>query len=967
VSPVFVGREAELETLARAFEETADGTPRTVLVGAEAGGGKSRLVSEFADQVRGRALVLAGGCVDLGAAGLPYAPFTAALRGLVRELGVGEVTGLLPGGNAGELAGLLPELGSPPAGGDPEMARGRLFGLLLVLLEQLAARQPLVLVIEDLHWADVSTGELLAFLIRNLRQAAVLLVATFRSDELGQAGPVRRLLAELGRLDGVNRLELSRLSRGEVAAQLAGILGGEPGPAVATAVHERGGGNPLFTEVLLNADGTVTPGLPGPARDLLLGAISELPADCQRVLRTAAVGGASIEHRLLAAVTGLGDAALDDALRPAVAAGVLVASEGGYAFRHELFREAVLWDLLPGERVQAHRAFAEALQSGPPLSPASPHLPSLPLALHWHGAGEGERALRAAWAAAAEAGAAFAYVERLQMLELVLDLWDRAKDASQLAGIDRAGVIEIAAEAARLAGEPERGIALVEAGLSGVDETRDPVRRAALLLLRATLRQQLLLPGQVDDLQAALLLAAAPTRVRAQVLSQLVRVLALRDRDEEAGPLAAELQALAVRLGDQDYRIEARIRLAQLRGHDGDDIISDLEDAADAARRIGSGPLEAIARAEIINTLEARGEHEAAARAGQEDLAWARRLGLARYVTAPIAGNLADSLSSAGHWDEALEVVDEALSLDPAPYSRDCLLACRGRIALARGDLDTAARMVAELHSLPAAEAETDRTLPLTWLDIQLRLAEGDQHGALAVAGTVPAARGSGPRYLWPLLAAAMLACADAAVSGGAGRAADGLAALRDALAQVAAGTAQPGPVERAHAAILAAEASRARSQPDLAAWDAAAAAWEAIGQPYPLAYALLRAAGAAAAEGDRDGAAARLPKAAELAARLGAQPLLQQITRLARRARIGLPPAAGQAGPVAPFGLTARELEVLRLVAAGRSNQQIAGELFISPKTASVHVSNILGKLGVTSRVEAAATAHRVHLLDPG
>ena len=143
--------------------------------------------------------------------------------------------------------------------------------------------------------------------------------------------------------------------------------------------------------------------------------------------------------------------------------------------------------------------------------------------------------------------------------------------------------------------------------------------------------------------------------------------------------------------------------------------------------------------------------------------------------------------------------------------------------------------------------------------------------------------------------------------------------------------------------------------------------AWEAIGQPYLLAYALLHAAGAAAAEGDRGEARARLPKAAELAARLGAGTLLQQITRLARRARIDLPHAAGQAGPVTPFGLTGRELEVLRLVAAGRSNQQIAGELFISPKTASVHVSNILGKLGVTSRVEAAATAHRLRPPRPG
>lgn len=142
---------------------------------------------------------------------------------------------------------------------------------------------------------------------------------------------------------------------------------------------------------------------------------------------------------------------------------------------------------------------------------------------------------------------------------------------------------------------------------------------------------------------------------------------------------------------------------------------------------------------------------------------------------------------------------------------------------------------------------------------------------------------------------------------------------------------------------------------------------WEALRQPYPLACALLHAAAAASADGDRAAAATRLLTAAELASRLRAQPLLAQVTRLARRARVDLPPAAaGQAGPVSPFGLTAREMEVLRLVAAGRGNQEIAAELFISPKTASVHVSHILGKLGVASRVQAAATAHKLHLLDP-
>jgi DNA-binding CsgD family transcriptional regulator/tetratricopeptide (TPR) repeat protein len=384
-----------------------------------------------------------------------------------------------------------------------------------------------------------------------------------------------------------------------------------------------------------------------------------------------------------------------------------------------------------------------------------------------------------------------------------------------------------------------------------------------------------------------------------------------------------------------------------------------------AARRIGSGPLELLARCEITNTLEARGDHETAIRAGRDGLARARQLGLARYVTAPIAGNLAESLISAGRWDEALELADEAASLDPAPFERECLLVCRGQIAAARGDLQTAARMVRELRALPADEAETDRALPLARLDLQVRLAEGDLAGALAAAGSVPAARGTDPRYLWPVLATAMQACAEAAVTGPAAGA-DKVAAVRDALAQVAAGTARPGPVERAHAAVFTAEASRAAGRDDPAAWDAAVLAWEPVGQPYPLACALLRAA--AAADRDRGGAAERLRRAAELAAHLGVRPLLEQIARLARRARIDLPPAiAGQAGVAAPFGLTAREMEVLRLVAAGRGNQQIAAELFISPKTASVHVSNILAKLGVSSRVEATATAYRLHLLDAG
>ena len=211
---------------------------------------------------------------------------------------------LLPGQDARELAALLPGFGAPPSGADPETARARLFELLLTLLEALAEQQPVVLIVEDVHWADQATCDLLSFLVRNLRHAAVFLVVTFRSDHLNRTHPIRPLVARLARMDGVIRLELPRLSHDQVAAQIEGILGHRPPPSVTSAVYERGGGNPLFTEALLNPDSTVSADLPWSLRELLLSAVKDLPEQTQQLLRTAAVGGSQVGHALLAAVTG---------------------------------------------------------------------------------------------------------------------------------------------------------------------------------------------------------------------------------------------------------------------------------------------------------------------------------------------------------------------------------------------------------------------------------------------------------------------------------------------------------------------------------------------------------------------------------------------------------------------------------------------------------------------------------------
>jgi len=971
VSPVFAGREAELRLLADAFEDAADGTPRTVLTGAEAGGGKSRLVTEFTATLGDRALVLAGGCVELGAGGLPYAPFTAALRRLVRARGAAAVAGLLPGQIAGELGVLLPDLGTPAVGADAWTARARLFEVFLTLLETLTEQQPVVLVVEDVHWADRSTCDLLSFLVRNIRQERVLLVVTFRSDELNRNDLLRPLLAGLARADGVSRLDLARLSRAQAAMQLEGILGRPPGAALIGEVYQRGGGIPLLTEALVNSDGTVGGELPASVRDLLLAAVAVLPEPTQQALRTAAAGGDRLSHRLLAAVTGLDDTALTAALRPAVDANVLVSDSDGYAFRHQLIREAVLEEMLPGERAQAHRAFATALEARLEAgSQAGPESTLVVLAaLHWRDAHDDERALTAAWRAAGAAGAALAYAQRLRMLEQVVELWDQVPGPARPSGLDHVGVLELAADAARWAGEPERGLALAEAAIAELGATDDAERMALMLRHRAGLRQDLLLPGQLDDLHAALRLASAPSPVRAQILARLCWALKREDRYAESEQMAVDLRALAEQLGDEEHRVEAGMALASLGALRGEDTMAALRGAQEAARRAGFGLLEAWAYLTITNALEGGGRHELAIPAGREGLARARQLGLGRQIAAPIAGNLAESLTSAGRWDEALEILDEVLGLDLPPLGRFGPLVVRAHIAVARGDDETAERMLAELRTLPAGvQAESQRLHSLARLEIDARLAQGDLAGALdAGRAALIRSRPADPRYLWPLLAAAMRACAEAnAVS--LSPAACGPGRLRKDLELLAGSADRPGPLHEAWAATFAAEAARADGRHDLAGWDAAASAWAALAQPQEEAYALLRAAGAASAAGDRDEAARRLGRAADLAGHLGARPLLEQIGSLARRARVDLPSVPGQRGPsgeAASLGLTERELEVLRLVAAGRSNRDIAAELFISPKTASVHVSNILGKLGVASRGEAAAMAYRQHLLD--
>src|SRR4051812_12487188 len=404
----FVGRTAEQARLKQCMADLLDGqqVPLAVLMG-EAGVGKTRCLQVFLDQSRqSGATVLLGGFPPLSGGGLPYAPLAEALRRLRRSAGPDRMAEWITG-QEDVLARLVPELatgGSPAAAAQP----GQLFASVLAFLDRMMADGPVVLAIEDVHWADRSSLDLLALLLRALADRPILPVLTCRTDELPPAHPVAGWLADLGRARPTERIELARLIPAELDELLRSVLGAPPEPTLAGRIFARSEGNPFFAEELLALQ-PAGDGLPATVSDAVLCRVTALPEGARAVVRTAAVAadsGPEVPHELLADVLGWQDTRLMPAARSAVAAHVLAATEHGYAFRHALTREAVDHDLLPVERTHLHASVATALER---LAAGDDPVHAARIAYHWNAAGDRPRALAAAVAAGQAASAAFAY------------------------------------------------------------------------------------------------------------------------------------------------------------------------------------------------------------------------------------------------------------------------------------------------------------------------------------------------------------------------------------------------------------------------------------------------------------------------------------------------------------------------------------------------------------------------------
>lgn len=943
-----VGRNVQVAELTAVWERVLAGRSATVLAGGDAGVGKTTLVDAFIAGQLETARVIKGQCVPLGGDGLAYAPIVGALRDLRAQVGHDAMVDWA-GPGAPALGCLLPEFaGDHSADGD----RLRTLEAVTEVFERASSDRPLIVVVEDIHWADTSTRDVLGFAARAIVQAPVLMLATYRTDEMHRRHPLRPFLAELDRLPQVVHVDVPRLDRTAVADLLASLLPAPPDGAFVDEIFRRSDGIPFFVVELADTDSC---DLPAGLRNVLIIRFEALSLAAQATVRLVAVSGNRAEHVLLAAVSDLSGFELDAAIREAVDGQLLVADSTGYRFRHALLREAVVEDLLPGEAAALHRRFAEALEERRDIDPS---ISSVELAHHWYSSHELAPAFR--WSVDAARRRRGGRSESLRMYERALELWFHVPGAEDIVG-RHADLLEEAASAATDAGELTRSLALLDAALAETDQSVAPLDAARLLQKKGHLVANLMQFGSVEILQkvVGLVPERPPSEQRADAVAMLAAMQMLAGDHRCAIDTARRAIDAALDASSPKAEASARVTLATSlanTGHLAEGLVE-----FDAARALAGDDDRLVLRI-LINrsdVLLLNGRFRDAFATAASGRAIAKSLGLERTAGAMLAGNAAEPLLGLGNWDDARRLIDRAIELDPPAHHRTHNRMLQAWHLIWTDELAAADRALGEFRPMLTTPPAMTQYLSMIALgESEYALAIGDFDRAWAAASSSLLRRSTqNVGALWWVAAAAA-----AAVSGSrraqesrppAGYDIDAAAALLGTIVAEFNDVA-PNPVAEA---IIEAELAD-----DVDAWSRAEKVLSATEGPARFVpYAKLRRAALLAGD-DRPAAAAALRDAAQSATAIGAALLERQIRDLARRigARIDGESVAGGAGARDARALTPREREVLRLVAEGRSNGQIGAELYISTKTASVHVSNILAKLGVNTRTEAAAIALR-------
>ena len=992
-----VGRDAELARLLGLLDAAAAGQPAQALVSGDAGVGKTRLITELAGRAADRGFtVLSGRCAELGDS-IPYLPLADALRDATSGPATDQT--LLDAITARPVLGrLLPDRGTdePPAD-MPGLAQQQLFGAVLGMLSELAAARPVLLVLEDLHWADRSTRDLVTFLSRVLHRERVAVVASYRSDDLHRRHPLRPLLAELLRLPGVIAIDLGPLGDEAMTDHLTALAHAPVDATTLDRIVTRAEGNPYYGEELLAAGGNgngVT--LPTGLAALLLARFEQVSATAQQVLRAAAVAGRRMQDDIVQQASGLAAEDYDHAIRESVAHQLLVAyGPDGYAFRHALIREAIYADLMPGERTRLHARFAELLADEARL--ASTPGTAAELAHHCLASHDITGAFVASVRAGEEAQRLAAPAEAHRHFDQALALWDRVSDPEQLAGVSRAKIAFSSASSAGASGDVARAVHQFRRVREYLGDSGDPgltsrvCERLAYYLLEtnAFCKAAEAARAAVDAVPED-----PPRWERARALATYAQALMfareelgpqeVTDPDEaleggagaEAAAMWAEKARVAARAADTVWaEADALVTLGQLSERRGqlEEAISQYRLAYAQAQQAQVLGVELRAAFQLSRSYLESGDLEEAATVSHEGVQRAEKsgLGLAPYgLDLQYLHYLAHFAD--GCWEHAQQVAD-GFAVVVTSVAEAKLSAMALFIDVARGSSVVADRRT-WLEPFWAADGFTEYTS--RGLLAEHALWQGDTAGALTEVAAALRTQAHSGSYGPPVIRIAAVGltaraerAALARATGDEQAAAAEVEAARpliDAAREGAAFPRQPkrvlGVDGRGWLAYAEAEWRRVLGENDPSAWQAVVDTF-GPGFVYETARARWQLARALAEAGRRDDAQREWEQAAQAADLLGAVPLRHALTELARRARL-TPQRSGYQPPGALTALTARERDVLRLLSQGRTNREIAGELFIAPKTASVHVSNILGKLGASSRTEAAAIAYREGLL---
>jgi DNA-binding CsgD family transcriptional regulator/tetratricopeptide (TPR) repeat protein len=993
----FVGREHELSRL----REALGGETRLLLVTGDAGVGKTRFVGEgMRRAVAGGLVWISGGCLPL-AEKLPLLPVADALGELSRLDGGGlleAALGAAPPYVRAEVERLLPRLGTgetDTAGRDEGGQREQLLSAVAELLGTVAGQQGVAVVIEDVHWADSATLDCLTYLARPGGRDAPTVVVTCRSDEASVDARVASWLAHVRSGGGMEEIPLRPMSRGEIKEQTAGLLGGEPPERLADDLYARAEGNPFFTEQLVSAAMTDSPGselrlpegLPDRLAELLAGRAAGCGDDARAVLAGLAVAGRPLTESVLCDVTRLGLEAVRTALRELAAARLLAPStaEGGHRPRHALLAEAVAAGLLPGERVTLHERMATALQA------AGRETLAAEVAGHWQAAGRPAEELPARVAAAEAAERVFGYAEAAEHRLRAIELCQDQPAAALPAGIDLPHLYVRAIDALEMSGEGVRACALAEEAYRTFAGHPDQAT-AAVIHHRAALFRSIEAPAAGLPLikeSLRLFEETPPSADHAEAWYDYATDFLFHAEGRQQASLTALNRALEIADTSGAAALTARILgwlalHAFLRGQ-ADEGFAALQRGRAMAEKSGDGMAGLELAVSESDALVTMGRFQDAADVALRGLRAVGQVGLGACFQATIlAANASEALMACGRTADAAAVIDP-LTAGAPDRTHWAVHVRRAEIDVLRGNIDAATRRQQQVRASFGQLGSIEMNREVAQCAAELALAAGAAGDALEEARqalallTAPDLTVSCGR----LLVAGMRACADLAESARARRndheAGAALAAAGDLASwvnQMADAPFNDHPFVAtipAHRASWDAERTRLAAASDPAAWGAAAQSWDGLGCPHRAGYAWWRQAQAQLDAGQPASSAVAALRAAAAAAD-GHAPLLAQVRALAERARILLQdPAAATAPGTAPttaapvpYGLTGRELAVLRLLARGHTNAQIGAELYISPKTASVHVTSILRKLGAANRVQAATQAERAGLVGP-